>query len=402
MKSSKISSTSNSLLGKYLRLVEISRDLASTLDFNELLQTIVNCAVDFTGSTAASILLFDEVNNELYLQVTSNADSPTMQPLALPLKGSIAGEIIHRRKSLIVMDVKEHPNYLNQLEKELQFKTTSLLGVPLITKDKVLGVLEVVNKIHADFDQEDEILLGAFGSQAAVAIENSRLFHQFDLVSEIVHELRTPLASIHTAAHLLMRPETSQDQRISMAEIIQCETRRLTELASSFLDLSRLESGRSTFNLELVDIKELLKEVIAIMEGQIKQEGLALNIDLEELIPAIQGDPNKLKQVAINLISNAIKYNRKNGSITIGASGDGDKVVFYVQDAGIGMLPEQIPQLFNKFYRSPGCENMAQGTGLGLSIVKKIIDGHHGQIIVDTELGKGTTFKVILPTEQHT
>ena len=401
MKSSKTNEKTNSLLGKYSRLIEINRDLASTLDLNKLLQKIVNSSADFTESAAASMLLYDESTNELHFQVSTNIDSPKMQGLVVPLKGSIAGEIIHSRKPLIVMDVKQHPAHFNEIENQIQFKTTSILGVPLITKDKVIGVLEVLNKKNGIFDHEDEDLLCALGSQAAVAIENSRLFLQSDLISEIVHELRTPLASINTAAHLLMRAETSQDQRISMAEIIQTETRRLTELASSFLDLARLESGRSTFNPELVNIKDLLNEVILIMEGQIKQEGLDLKTDIKGTIPKIYGDPNKLKQVAINLISNAIKYNRAEGSIKIGAHGDKEQVTIYVQDAGMGMLPEQIPLLFKKFYRIPGSEKIAQGTGLGLSIVKKIVDGHNGQIVVDTELGKGTTFKVILPIDKQ-
>jgi signal transduction histidine kinase len=295
------------------------------------------------------------------------------------------------------MSAKDDPRHFDKIGEKLEYKIESLLGVPMVANDKVIGVLEVINKIDGEFSHEDQELLSALGAQAAVAIENSRLFQQSDLISEMVHELRTPLASISTATHLLMRPEISQEQRTSMAETIHRETNRLSELASSFLDLARLESGRSQFKVERVDLDSILNDVIEIMKNRIEEQGLTLKTEIADAHPPFNGDPDKLKQVAINLVSNAIKYNQPNGTITIGTGSSKDNITFFVKDTGRGMLPEHVESLFEKFYRVPGSEKLAPGTGLGLSIVKKIVKGHGGQVTVNSEIGVGTTFTVTIP-----
>jgi signal transduction histidine kinase len=391
----------NHLIDRYLSLIEVSRNLSSTLDLDTLLKNIVTAAAEVTYTHAASILLYDEGKNELYFQVSTNIDSPLMRGLVVPVESSIAGEIVTKRKPIVVMDVKSNPRHFDRVGKELDIQTQSLLGVPLIAKDKVIGVLEVINKIDGDCTQEDEELLGALGSQAAIAIENARLFQQSDLVSEMVHELRTPLASINTAAFLLKRPEISPDQRTQIAETIQSEAGRLSEMVSSFLDLARLESGRSQFKVKPVDLKKIITETIDIMQGTASEKGLKLEKSIQEPLPLVEGDSDKLLQVGINLVSNAIKYNRPNGKVTVGAKADKDQVYFYVADTGLGMLPEHVESLFTRFYRVPGSENVAQGTGLGLTIVKKIVEGHGGQIDVKSEVGSGTTITVILPLKKQ-
>jgi signal transduction histidine kinase len=396
MSSSKEDQAQN-LIERYLRLITISRDLSSTLDLDSLLYQIVKAAADLTDSHNASMLLYDENLNELYFQSSTHLDARTMRGLAVPVEGSIAGTIITTRQPLKVMRTEDDPRHYEGIGESVHYKTESLLGVPLITKDKVLGVLEALNKQEGDFTQEDEQLLSALGSQAAVAIENTRLFQQSDLIAEMIHEFRTPLSSISTASHLLIRPEISQEQRASMAKTIQRETTRLSEMATSFLDLARLESGRSPFIMEKVDLIAMLQEGGKIMESHIQEQGLTLEWALEENIPTFHGDQNKIIQVILNLLSNAIKYNRPHGKITIGASATDQEISFFVKDTGRGILPEHCESLFQKFYRVPGSEQVSEGTGLGLSITKKIVEGHGGRIEVDSEVGKGTAFIVHLP-----
>jgi K+-sensing histidine kinase KdpD len=396
MNSSKQDQT-QTLLERYRRLINISRDLSSTLDLDSLLYQIVKAAADLTDSHDASILLYDENQHELYFQASTHLDARAMRGLAVPVEGSIAGTIVTTRKPMKVMSAEDDPRHYNGISESVQYKTESLLGVPLITKDKVVGVIEALNKKEGDFTDEDEQLLSALGSQAAVAIENTRLFQQSDLIAEMIHELRTPLSSISTASHLFMRPEVSQEQRASMAETIRRETTRLSEMATSFLDLARLESGRSPFIMEEVDLVALLQEGVKIMESRIQEQGLTLECDLKDNLPSFHGDSGKIIQVILNLLSNAIKYNRPKGMITIGASSTDKEVSFYVKDTGRGILPEHRESLFQKFYRVPGSDQITEGTGLGLSITKKIIDSHGGRIEVDSEVGKGTTFTVHLP-----
>jgi signal transduction histidine kinase len=275
--------------------------------------------------------------------------------------------------------------------------TQSILGVPLIHKDKVSGALEAINKREGNFDTDDQELLMILGAQAAVAIENARLFQQSDLISEFVHELRTPLASINTAAHLLSNPKVVDDKKGQLIEAIQSETTRLSTLATSFLDIARLESGRTQFQLQKCDLNVLLNECASLMQARAQELGLQLLVKVPLDTPTIQADFDKIKQAILNLLSNAIKYNRPNGEIILKAKNHQDHVTIKVQDSGIGISDKHLKRLFTKFYRVPGSDQHAKGTGLGLSIVKRIIEGHGGEIRVESVQNEGTTFIIQLP-----
>ena len=377
--------------------MEIANDLASTLDLEVLLNTIVQAAADVSNAKAASILLYDESNKELFFQASTNLDARLMIGLRVPVEGSIAGIIITSKQPMIVADVGDDPRHYDNISESTKYKTDSLLGVPLITKNKVVGVLEALNKREGKFTLIDQDLLTTLGSQAAVAIANARLFQQSDLIAEMVHELRTPLAGINTASHLLTRPEISEMQRANLVEMIQTETTRLSEMTTSFLDLARLESGRSPLKVEEIDMVELLEEARAIMQPRIDDQNQTLEWEMPDNLPSFQGDRNKIKQVALNLISNAIKYNSDRGTVLIKAESSDEYVTFSVTDSGAGIAPKHLESLFQKFYRVPGADQGVLGTGLGLSISKKIVEAHLGTIEVDSKVGKGTIFTVNLP-----
>ena len=389
------------LLERYLSLLDIAQVLASTLDLDRLLYQIVMAAATLTDSEAASIILYDENKNRLFFQSSTDLDSKVMRGLEVPVENSIAGEILRSQKPKIVMNTDEDSRHFTGVTDSTIQPTRSLMGVPLITKDKILGVLEVINKKKGEFSEDDVNMLLALGSQAAISIENTRLFQQSDLISEMVHELRTPLASIQTAAHLLNREDISADQRDTMISTIQSEATRLSDMTTSFLEMARLESGRAQFSKDPVNLEVLVKETATLMQARIEEEGLTLKLEITPPIPIIAGDKDKLKQVLLNLISNAIKYNRPKGSITLGVSKYKDQVSFYVRDTGRGMKPEHVKNLFTKFYRVPGSEKVAIGTGLGLSITKQIVEGHGGTIAVNSQLDVGTTFVVSLPLETN-
>jgi signal transduction histidine kinase len=275
------------------------------------------------------------------------------------------------------------------------------MGVPLITKEKVVGVLEVINKQGGEFTDNDEELLQVLGAQAAVAIENARLFHQSDLVAEFVHELRTPLASIGTATYLLLRPEMSQEQRQSMIHNIYKETLTLNTLASSFLDLARLESGRVQFNLTRFELAQMLDECIEIMQVKADECSISLEKEIPPDFPAVEADRDKIKQVVLNLLSNAIKYNCPHGLVTMTAGLGSNEWTLAVRDTGTGIPVKALPHLFQKFYRVQASEGKVAGTGLGLSICKEIVSGHGGTIEVKSKYGKGATFTVHIPKSKN-
>ncbi len=389
-------------LDGYRRLIEIARDLASTLDLDVLLERIVSAAAEVSGSEAASILLYDNLTQQLYFQVATNLDEPTMRGLVVPLEGSIAGWIVINRKAVRIVDAREDPRFFGNVDQMTGRPTRSILGVPLITKNKVVGVLEALNKEHGKFTEGDESLLSVLGAQAAVAIENARLFQQSDLISEFVHELRTPLASLSTATYLLLRPEMAREQQVQIINNIHGETLRLNSLASSFLDLARLESGRVQFHKTSFKIADLLFECKDIMNSKAEEEKIQIRIDASDHLPAFEADRDKIKQVVLNLLSNAIKYNRANGTVILNANANETEVHVSIQDTGVGIPEEALPHLFEKFYRVRETEGKAAGTGLGLSICKQIVQGHGGRMEIKSKLGVGTSFAFYLPRSGKT
>jgi signal transduction histidine kinase len=381
----------------YQKLAQIARDLASTLDLNTLLDRIVNLAADLNNAEEASILLYEPQKQQLYFQsFTNQIGAAQMRGITVPSE-SIAGWVALHRKPVIITDVHQDKRFFREVEKLIQFKTRSIVAVPMINQDRLIGVLEVLNKRSDTFTALDQEVLMVLAGQAAVAIENTRLFHQSDLIAELVHELRTPLSSIFTITFLLQRQNVPEAQRIALAQTIQREAQRLNEMASSFLDMARLESGRSEFNLAAFDAGKLLQECCEIIRTRAEERQITLEIEVQTNQPLLTADRDKIKQVLLNLLTNAVKYNRSGGTIHARTWLAAKQIWFMVQDTGMGVPAEQMPHLFEKFFRANPQDSNISGTGLGLYICKKIIESHGGQILVKSEEKVGTNIEFCLP-----
>lgn len=389
----------NELLKRYDRLLELTSDLVSTLELGTLLQYIVDAAQELTQCEAASLLLYDPQLQNLYFEAATEQLRPEDDRIAVPTENSIAGWIFTHREPLLVEDALGDPRFFREVDVVTTFNTHSILGVPLITKDKTLGVIEAVNKRDGSFDQYDTRMLQALAAQAAIAIENSRLFQQSDLVAELVHELRTPLSALSAAAHLLQRQELIEDQRKKLSQTVYSEVQRLNEMATNFLELARLESGRLRFTREPVHLEGLILECLELIRPQSEAEAIALETDIDRTLSPVLGDRNRLRRLLLNLLTNAIKYNQKGGQVKVSLQRTDEGVVLAVQDTGKGIPTESLPHMFDRFYRVHDEEGWVTGTGLGLAIAKRIAENHGGNIEVESEMGKGTTFYVRLPAE---
>jgi signal transduction histidine kinase len=245
-------------------------------------------------------------------------------------------------------------------------------------------------------------LLEALASQSAVAIINARLFNQSDLLAEIMHELKTPLMAITAASELLTRPDLPEEKHSDVVQMIKKETTRLSKMTRDFLDFARLESGRVRMASESVNVAAVIQDIVAITQPQAAARNINITTDLAADLPSptgpyqLVGDADQLKQVLLNLVSNAIKYNVEDGRITISAESTQSELCLAVADTGPGIAQEDIGHLFERFYRIPGSEG-TEGSGLGLSIAHKIVEEHNGRIAVASTLGEGTTFTVYLP-----
>lgn len=390
-----------SLLQRYDRLLEMTTELVSTLEIRSLLHMIVEAARELTGTQAAALLLYNEQRNHLYFEAATDQLRVDDTLIAIPMDKSIAGWIFSNHQALLVEDTEAEPRFFRDTDLVTSTPARMILGVPLRTKEKTIGVIEAVNKLEGSFDNEDQRVLEALGAQAAIAIENSRLFRQSDLVAEMVHELRTPLSSLSAASHLLQRPELEEGQRSQIRETIFNEVQRLSELTTNFLELSRLESGRVRFEREPVHIEGLIRECMEILRPLADTEGVELKIDVGKVLTPVLGDRSQLKRLLLNLINNAIKYNRRGGWVRVTLEHEGSTIILKVSDNGRGIPSEGLDKLFNRFYRVPDQEGRVIGTGLGLAIARKITQNHGGTISVESEVGAGTTFCVELPIQEN-
>jgi signal transduction histidine kinase len=386
------------LLRRYARLIELSTELASTLDIEILLDRIVEAAREVTECEAVSLLTFDPKDGHLYFQAATDLLSEGLGRTAVPTENSIAGWIFTQNSPLIVEDALKDPRFFKEVDVLTRFQTRSILGVPLRTKDKTLGVIEAVNKENGSFDQEDQRLLETLSALAAIAIENTMLFQQSDLVAEMVHELRTPLTGLTAVAHLLQREDLPDEQRMTLAQTLSTEVVRLNEMTTDFLELAKLESGRTRFNREPVHLGGLVEECLQVIRLQAEEEGITLDVHMDSSITPVQGDRNRLKQVLLNLLTNAIKYNDRGGKIFVRLKRKSESILLSIEDSGRGIPADAIPHIFDRFYRVQEQANQTIGTGLGLVIAKRIVESHGGTISVKSEQGKGSTFSLRLPS----
>ena len=386
-----------SLLRRYDRLLEVTFNLGSTFDLTLLLTQVVEAAQELTDCEATSLLLYDPKTRHLRFEAATNVLLEGLDRIVVPTDNSIAGWVFIHGEPLNVQEALSDARFFREVDVLTRFQTRSVLGVPLHTKSKTIGVLEAVNKRVGAFGDEDVRLLQALGAQAAIAIENTRLFQQSDLVSELVHELRTPLSSLTAAAHLLRRPDLPEDQRKKLSETVYGEVIRLNDMATDFLELARLESGRGKFIREPVHLGGLVRECLEIVRPQADADGVTLEAGSDPPLATVQGDRNRLKQVLLNLLTNGVKYNHRGGRVRIDLRSDGSDAVIDISDTGRGIPAESLPHIFERFYRVPDPEGYIAGTGLGLVIAKRIVEGLGGTLSLESEIGRGSTFSVRLP-----
>lgn len=381
------------------QLIEISRSLNSTLSLRQLLHRIVTTAQELTRAEASSILLVDRGSGELRFKAATNL--PGIRSIAVPMEGSVAGWVVRKGESLIVSDPHSDSRFYHQADEQSDFDTRSLLAVPLIARGNVSGALEAVNKKGGnEFTEEDVELLTVLGDQAAVAVQNALLFQQTDLISEIVHEMRTPLTSIISYADLIQRPNLAQEQQQQFADVIRGEAERLNHMAESYLDLAQLESGRAPLAQDPVDLNTVTYMAANVLRPKADANQIQLCVEVPEDLPSVMGDAQRLHRALLNLLDNAVKYSQPGDKVRVTAESTETHLKVSVADTGPGIPEEELPHIFERFYRGSTTEREVSGAGLGLALTQQIIEAHKGGIEVNSERGRGTTFTFTLPVKE--
>jgi two-component system sensor histidine kinase/response regulator len=253
------------------------------------------------------------------------------------------------------------------------------------------------------------IVIGRGMERRRLAAESARLRQEKEMMREnfitlVSHQLRSPLTSVKLYFSVI-REGFAGDVTDKQKEIIRKAgdyIDSLLKLINDWLDMSRVEAGRIRDKSEPVSLAAVLTEAAEVLKSQAQAKKVALQLNLAGNLPQFIGDPNCLKEAFLNLISNAIIYNRDGGTVIVTAKEQDDDLVVEVSDTGIGISKENLHFIFDEFFRVKNKETQhISGTGLGLPIAKKIIEAHNGCVKVDSELGVGTTFSIILPKAQQ-
>lgn len=233
-----------------------------------------------------------------------------------------------------------------------------------------------------------------------------------DFIANISHELRTPLASVRLLAETLEEAiDTDPDQAQTFVEKIEMETQHLSSLVTELLELSRIESGLIPMSIEPVVAEQLVREVMARMLPQAQRHRVELSTEIQQGKTPVAADSKHIARVLVNLAHNAIKFTSSGGHVVIGTAAEegGQRQRFYVRDTGVGIRPDELPRIFERFYKADRARSKniyigpgGEGTGLGLAIAKHVIEAHGGRISVESTVGKGSTFCFTLPVAQQT
>lgn len=403
---------------------EIARDTISTLSLDTLLERIVNLLqTRFSFYHVAIFLIDDDGHNAVIREASGNAGAKMKADSYQFNIGSktVVGKVCSTGNPVILSDVSNsdifHPYPLLE-------DTKSEVGVPLKLSEKTIGVLDIQSITQNAFTSDDILVLQILADQIAIAIDNARSYELSQLAVEemkevdrmksqflanMSHELRTPLNSIIGFSRVIIKGIDGPINDLQQQDLnaIYNSGQHLLNLINDILDLSRLEAGKMELNFELINMGDLINSVMSTAVGLVKDKPIKLISTIEPDLPVVSADQTRIRQVLLNLISNATKFTEK-GSITVEAksskSSTGQKeITINVTDTGNGIAVEDRPKLFQPFSQvddSP--TRKTGGSGLGLSICRSLIEMHGGNIGLGwSEIGKGSTFYFTLPLKEE-
>ncbi len=450
-------------LAELMTLNELAAAAGSTLDRDELLDNSLAAVTRHLRFDRALVMLADEERGFLG-SGRSIGGNPEMAAqiaeLELPLDAKVSQlvQLYHADGPLFFRDADHDPDERNRAFAEMM-EVSSFLGTPLVSKGRPVGILAVDNRVSGrDVRSGDGPLLYTVGSLIAAAIENARLYEEVEtqkealerrvverttalasaieeaqaarvaaeaasasksaFLSSVSHELRTPLTSVVGFSRLIRRRldevifptvvagDPKRDRAVRQVSenlgIIIEEGERLTTLINDTLDLAKIEAGRMEWRREPVDIAEVIARATSATASLLAGPGPEMIVAIEPDLPALIGDRDRLIQVLINLISNAVKFTPA-GSITCAARRDtttGTAVIVSVTDTGVGIAPEDHARVFEQFGQAGDTlTDKPRGTGLGLSICREIVEHHGGRLWLESDLGKGSRFSFSLPVQ---
>ena len=363
------------------------------LEVDDLLSMLLPRIREILRADTCAVLLLEEDRGELVARAAVGIEEEVEQGVRIPLGKGFAGRVAAERHPVILDDV-DHADVLNPILREKGIK--SLLGVPLLVRDDVIGVLHVGTLVHRRFTADDMELLALVADRVALAVERARLHEQTSALEELrsnfvaiaSHELRTPASAVYgTLATLAQRAELSPDTREELIRMGYEQAERLRRVTEQLLDLSQLDARRASVKPELLDVRDRLAEIV--------RETVPAHISVElQVEPSLSAalDPIVLDRIVSNLLINAASYGTP--PILVSAERNGQGVRIAVEDSGPGVPEEIRPHLFERFARGSG----AVGPGLGLTIARAYARAHGGEL-VHVPGPTGSRFELTVPRD---
>ncbi len=403
----------------------ITQALSAQLDLNGIIQLVGDQARAVFHAPIAYVALLDEASMMIHFPYAFGEEAQSR-----PFGEGLTSQIIRTGQPLLIntdLDASREKLGVKQLGR----RAASYLGVPIPAGGETIGVISVqTTEQEGRFTEADQRLLSTIAAAVGVAVHNARLFDETrharavaeeadaaksSFLSTVSHELRTPLTSVLGFAKIIRRrledrlfPLIPEDDRkiaqtkrqvVENLDVVVSEGERLTKLIDDVLDLAKIEAGKFTWNMESVSLGDVIERAGAATASLLDAKKLNFVRDLEPGLPPVTGDHDRLIQVVINLISNAVKFTDA-GSITCRARHIGGAVEVQVIDTGIGIAAADQPRVFEKFKQvGDTLTDKPKGTGLGLPICREIVEYHGGQISVESEPGKGSIFTFTIPVQ---
>ncbi|MFM6847624.1 MAG: GAF domain-containing protein [Terrabacter sp.] len=401
-------------------LAEVGQAISSTLVPDEVLRTIVSHAVELSGTDGGSLMEFDE-STGLFGVRTVYGTSPdvvtALRAAQIHIDHTWVGRAARERTVLQIADLEAEPldPHLDVLQAA---GWRSLVAIPLMRPDRVVGALVVRRKTTGAFSAETCELLAAFASQSAVALTNARLYqqleqqsveladasrHKSEFLASMSHELRTPLNAVIGFSEVLLERmfgELNERQEDYLKDI-HSAGRHLLALLGDILDLSKIEAGRMELDVTTFPMDEVLVQVLSLVRERAALHAIRLDLDAAPLGP-VTADELRLKQVLLNLLSNAVKFTPDGGEVQVRAWRDGNDLHVTVTDTGIGIDPSDQERIFDSFQQGERTATSVEGTGLGLTLSRRIIELHGGRLWLTSAPGQGSTFGMVVPQPDHT
>jgi signal transduction histidine kinase len=405
-------------------LLDVIKAISAETDFDRLLQLIMeetNRAMDADRST---LFLVDAGRGELWSRVALGLEH---QEIRFKSHLGIAGHVATSGEVLNIPEAYEDPRFNQEVDKKTGYRTRSILCIPVRNKPgTIIGVLQVLNKKSGAFSAADEEMLDALASQAAIALENAKLYEELrrayaelkqldamkgNFLANISHELRTPMAPIVGYVEMLLsgRPGPLTDRQRSHLHVVEQAVQRLQGLIEDLLAFVQMDQGELVAHARRFAIGPLLEDRVQVVLPRATEKGLTVDISLPADLPEVRMDPTHIGRALMLMLDNAVKFTSSGGQITVGAKAvvapdDAPPtwrhgyVEVSISDTGIGIPSDKIHRIFEKFYQVDASATRSYGgTGLGLALVKQIMDAHETRVEVESTVGVGSTFRFRLP-----